>query len=189
MLRPMSEPAFQVSALLIKGFKKASESLGIADGARANMSPAVAAMWDQPASSGWHAGELFQGMTQALVKVSTKEQMADINLRLCRDQFGPIVGGMIRVAVALSSPSPHTVFGNVKQMIGLAMKGVQVDYQRTGPQSGSFAAWYPLPFPEETAWAWAGVMDFCCEIVRHQAVRDRVQTVQNGHRFEVDLHW
>lgn len=48
---------------------------------------------------------------------------------------------------------------------------------------------YPRPFPEATSHAWAGVMKSCCDIVSHTAVLDRVETLQNGHRYEVDLHW
>lgn len=185
----MAETPFQVSALLVTGFKKACIQMSLADAARAHMTPEVAAMWDNPASSSWHEGRLFQGMTEALVKVSDFEQMSEINYRMGRDQFGPIITSMIRIMVSLSSPSPHTVLSNIKPIIGLALRGVSSDYAKTGPSSGKFGVYYPLSFPEGTAHAWAGVMKYVCAIVNHTAVIDRVETLQNGHRFEVDLHW
>lgn len=185
----MGETPFQVSALLITGFKKASAQLNLADASRAQMDAEVGAMWDRPGDSAWHPGRLFQGMTLAMVKVVSEEQMSDINFRMCRDQFGPIVNSMVRIAVALGSPSPHTVFGNVKPMIGLAIKGADVDYVKSGERSGKFGVRYPLAFPPATAHAWAGVTKFVCQMVSHTAVLDRVETLEHGHRFEVDLHW
>jgi hypothetical protein len=185
----MADAPFEVSALLVTGFKRACVQLQLAEAARALMEPDVAAMWDRPDTSRWHPGHLFQHMTEALVKVASREQMAEMNYRMCRDQFGPIVTGMIRIAVALTGPSPHTVFGNLKPMVGLAIRGAVPEYERTGPQSGKFAMTYPLPFPDSTANAWAGVMRYCCELVGRTAVLDRVETLQSGHRYEIDLHW
>lgn len=185
----MAETPFQVSALLVTGFKRAATQLGLAEGARSHMSGEVAAMWDEPSTSSWHDGRLFQGMTEALVKVASKEQMSEINFRMGRDQFGPIVGGLINIAVALSSPTPHTVFANMKTIVGVALKGAIVEYEKTGPDSGKFAVSYPLPFPEGTADAWAGVTRYCCSLVKYVAVIDRAENTQNGHRYEVDLHW
>lgn len=185
----MSEAPFQVSAVLITGLKKASAQLGIADACRAQMDADTGALWDRPGDRSWHPGHLFQSMTVAMTKVVSNEQLADLYYRLCRDQFGPIVTGMIRIAVALSGPSPHTVFANMKPMLALALKGAQVDYVQSSPRSGKFAATYPLAFPEATAHAWGGVTRFCCEIVGHAGVVDRVETLRGGHRYEVDLHW
>ncbi|PZR18455.1 MAG: hypothetical protein DI536_00815 [Archangium gephyra] len=185
----MAETPFQVSALLVTGFKRAATQLGLAEGARSHMSGEVAAMWDEPSTSSWHDGRLFQGMIEALVKVASKEQMSEINFRMGRDQFGPIVGGLINIAVALSSPTPHTVFANMKTIVGVALKGAIVEYEKTGPDSGKFAVSYPLPFPEGTADAWAGVTRYCCSLVKYVAVIDRAENTQNGHRYEVDLHW
>lgn len=185
----MGETPFQVSALLIAGFKKASTQLNLSEASRAHMNAEVGAMWDRPGDSAWHPGHLFQGMTLAMVKVVDDAQMSEINYRLCRDQFGPIVNSMVRIVVALGSPSPHTVFGNIKPMIGLAIKGADVDYVKSGERSGRFGVRYPLAFPKATAHAWAGVTKFVCELVNHVAVLDRVETLENGHRFEVDLHW
>ncbi|MGV3619942.1 MAG: hypothetical protein ACO1OB_03945 [Archangium sp.] len=185
----MADTPFQVSALLVNGFKRASTKLGLADGARSHMTGAVAAMWDEPSSRAWHDGKLFQGMTEALVKVASPAQMFEINFIMGREQFGPVVGGLINIAVSLTGPSPHTVFANMKAIVGVALKGAVIEYEKSGPSSGKFAVTYPIPFPPSTADAWAGVTKYCCSLVNHVAVIDRAQTVQNGHRYEVDLHW
>lgn len=185
----MSETDFQVSAVLITGLKKAAAQLGVADACRAQMDAAAGALWDRPGDRAWHPGHLFQSMTVSMTKVISNEQVADLYHRLCRDQFGPIVTGMIRIAVAISGSTPHTVFANMKPMLALAIKGASAEYVRSGERSGKFAATYPLAFPPATSHAWSGVARYCCEIVGHTAVIDRVETLNGGHRYEVDLHW
>ena len=185
----MTVRELKISGVFVRGFKAAAYKIGIGEKLRSQLTGDVAAMWDKPESASWHPGELFQQLTDVTKDVMTNEEMVEMNFAMANDQFGPIVAGMVRIAVALSSPSPHTVMKNIRPMVALANRGLEIDYTVLSANSGKLHINYPVPFPPITVYAWVGVVRFAVGLVNQIANIEKTHVSPDGFDFELQFNW
>ncbi len=180
---------FEISSLHLSSVGKALKDAGIHDAAIGSLQPATRAALDEPNLQRWFAGSIVEDVWQTVATHFGFEKLAEINYRVAKQSFGPVVMPVIKVALALSGSSPASVAGRLESMLKLAIREVKIVWAASGANGGTITITYPRPVVAVAEHAWRGVFRFMFEITGRQGGIDRVEVLEGGSQFRFAVRW
>lgn len=184
-----SEPrdGWQASGVQLAGLLKRVRAQGLETAVLEKCSPATRAAFQNPYATTWHAGPLLAEFSMALVRSSSTALFEQLNYEMARDSFGPIVGSLMQVAMAVFGRSPATLLSKLGQAAGQGLRGVPIVWTAQGERGGELRITYPGGIEKEVEFAWRGVLRFLGELAKTPITVKRVDI--DGGAFEFQLEW
>jgi hypothetical protein len=183
-------PAFEVSAMQVAGFAKALGTLGLAEQVRARVAPSTLAALNQPYGARWHPGQVVVDVSDAIVAVGGPSALEAVTYEMTKQSFGPVVRPLLSVMLALTGNSPASLFSRLHQTVGVAMRGVEVDWAATGERGGTLSLTYPITLPPESLNTWRGVVRFLFELAKCETGSvARHELINGGRTLRMWVEW
>lgn len=155
---------WQASSVQVAGLMKQVHARGLAEQVLAKCSDDTRRAFTSPYSTRWHSGTVLVEFSEAIVAVAGSKTFGDMNYDMTRASFGPILGPMLQVALAITGRTPATLLARMPQAIESALKNVQVTWESTGATSGTLRFVYPCDIRPDTLHAWLGALRFIEEL-------------------------
>lgn len=180
---------FEVSGMHVAGLAKALEKLGYLPGVLARVSEATRAALERPWDARWHPGAVLVEASDAVVALEGGLALEAMTYEMTRQSFGPVLRPLISVALALTGNDPAALFSRVDESLKVAMRGVDVTWEREG-RGGTLSLTYPIPLPPDSVASWRGVVRFLFELARCSTGRLAHHELLNGLRtLRLRLTW
>ena len=122
--------------------------------------PAVAQMLRAPHSQSWWSAQHGFDMTRAIVAVGGTELVRRVGQVAVAESISLVIRPLVAVVMAISGPSPATLFARFGQISGAAIKNVKFVWKQTGDTTGELTITYPVIILPEYAAYWLGAFDF-----------------------------
>jgi hypothetical protein len=167
----------------VNGLMKQIKARGLAPKLLAAVSPATRTAFEDPWSAKWHSGEVLVEFSEALVAELGQQGFEALNYDMTKASFGPILGPMVQVALAITGRSPATLFARVPAAIEQALKNVKCVWTSTGATSGELRFEYPCAIKPDTEYAWRGALRFVSELCGNTNPIERCDVKSNGLCF------
>lgn len=180
---------FELSGTNLSAFHKALGTTGKLDAVVALLSPEAREAFAAPHAVRWHPGRVGVEVWRAAVTVGGPGLLEDLNHRLTRDSFGPIVGPLVRIALTLSGGSPASVFARMGDAIALALRGVRFEWAARPPNAGTITLTYPQAMPLDVVeHGWRGIIRAAGEMAGKRVAVSRF-VAEEDRRFRFELGW
>lgn len=177
---------FQTSAAYISAIARALQKLGQLAPVIAKAEPGAAQMLRAPhAQPWWRAPEAF-AMTHAIVAVGGPELVTRVGQLAVTESISVIVRPLVSVLMAISGPSPATLFARFGQLTQAAIKNVKVEWKSTGSTSGELLITYPLVVPDAYPAWWLGGFDYVWAKTRRAGT---TKATHRGTSLDFALRW
>lgn len=164
---------WQASSVQLAGIAKQVKQRGKFDAVLARCSPEVQAVMRDPHSQKWHGGSVLVGFSMALVEEVGLEVFRQMNHDMAAASFGPILGPMLQVALALTGRTPATLLARMPQAVQTALRNVEVTWRPIDPKRGVICFVYPSAIHQETLHAWKGALDFIGDLTGQALTYER----------------
>ncbi len=179
---------WQASSVQLAGLMKQVKARSLDAKVLAKCSPATQEAFKNPYSARWHSGEVLVEFSELLVQEMGQQAFADLNYDMTKASFGPILGPMLQVALAITGRSPATVLARVPTSAEQALKNVKCSWTSTGPKSGTLGFEYPCPIKPDTEHAWRGALRFISELSGSVIKIDKVD-LRGGSALFLFVSW
>ena len=177
---------FQTSASYISAIARSLQKLGqlspVLDKAEAGAAQMLRAPYSQ---SWWRAPEAF-AMTHAIVAVGGTDLVKRVGQLAVTESISLIVRPLVTVLIAISGPSPATLFSRFGQISQAAVKNVKLEWKSTGSTSGELNITYPLVVPDEYPSWWLGGFDFVWATAKREG---KTRATHLGSSLHFGLSW
>lgn len=181
--------SWKTSAVYLAGLSKAIRAAGLLDRVLPKLSAETRRIVANPYGERWHPAVYGTELATAVLEVAGPQTLEDLTFVLARDSFGPILGPMLKVALALSGAKPTVVFGRVDQSIRSAVQGVSATWTATGERSGVVSFEYPMVAPGFTDISWRGGLRFMFHLVGVEGTIAPCERVDGGRVLRFALTW
>lgn len=180
---------FEVSSVNVGSMAKALAASGRAAEVFALLSPETRAAWERPHDQRWHPGKVAIEGWSAIVKVGGPSWLEELNYRVTRDSFGPIVGPLVKIGLALSGSSPATIFSRLGDVTSVALRGVQFQWTAGVPTGGTEVLRYPVDMPPDVVeFGWRGILRVGSELTGKVIRVDRFEAL-TPRSFRLTVSW
>jgi hypothetical protein len=138
---------------------RALQKVGQID-AVAKMDPAVGQMLRSPHTQAWWPASMAFALTSAIAAVGGSALVQRVGQLAVIESISVIVRPVVNLLMAISGPSPATLFSRFGQISQAAVKNVKFEWKPIDPTSGELTITYPLTVPDEYVAYWLGAFDF-----------------------------
>lgn len=181
---------FEVSGMNLKGLLDALDARGLREQVVAQVSQEVQAACAEPMRRKWYPSAVTVEIWTALVRIGGPQLLEDVSFGIVRRAYGPVVGPLVKVALALSSSSPAALFSQFGRFTSLALRNVQFNWESTGANSGIVTVRYPRPMPQEIAEpAWRGIFRIGPELTGKDIRVEQCVARTDENAFEFHVGW
>lgn len=180
-------PEFQTSSSYTAGLAKALRQLGRLDAVIARAPPDAALMLKDPHSRRWWGAVASMQMVSAIAAEGGAPLVREAGRRAVAESLSPILRPFVSVLVAISGPSPASLFSRWAQLTQAAVKHVNYEWKSTGPSSGTLDITYSRAVPPEYTDLWDGGFAFVYETTRKKGAPTKSR--HEGERLHFELSW
>lgn len=128
----------------------------------AKLSMGAATLVRNPFSAQWQPAKAFEELGATAVEVLGADAFEALTLSALEERFGPIVLPMIKSTLASKSPAP--VLKKLGELIKVAVRGVDIQFQPDGEQGGVLQVSYPRAVAPHIIASWVGVIRFVFKV-------------------------
>lgn len=143
---------------ILRGLKRSPQFAEL----EGKLSMGAATLARNPYSSQWQPAKSFEELGATAVEVLGAEAFEALTLAAMKERFGPIVLPMIKSSLAAKSPAP--VLKKLNDLIKVAVKGIDVQFQAEGERAGIVQVSYPRAVAPHIVSSWMGVIRFVFEV-------------------------
>lgn len=181
--------SFEVSGINLSALAKVLQAEGLYAQVAAEVAPETRLVLERPLLSTWHPGRHGEALWAAVIKVGGPAKLEELNLKLTRQSFGPVVRPLVKVALALTGSSPATLFSRLNEAVKVATRGLNVTWAPRSASAGDLTFEYPGPIDRAVVeHGWRGVIRFGEELIS-QSVRFDGFEALSDRRFVFHISW
>lgn len=178
---------FETSSSYTAALAKALTQLGRLDAVVAKAPPDAALMLKEPHHRRWWDAVTSIEMVKAIAAEGGAELVREVGRRAVAESLSPILRPLVSVLVAISGPSPASLFSRWAQLTQAAVRNVSCEWKSTGPSSGELDVTYSCKVPPEYTDLWDGGFAFVYEATRKKGAPTRSR--HDGERLHFELSW
>lgn len=178
---------FQTSSSYTAALAKALTQLGRLDAVVARAPADAALMLKNPHDRRWWDAGTSMEMVKAIAAEGGAELVREVGRRAVAESLSPILRPLVSVLVAISGPSPASLFSRWAQITQAAVKNVNYEWKPTGPTSGELDITYSRVVPPEYTDLWEGGFAFVYETTRKKGAPTKSR--HGGERLHFELSW
>ncbi len=178
---------YEVSAAYVDEALKPLREAGHLDAVLAELGPETALMVSKPWSSPWHRGAVWESMADAVVKVAGAPFFEEMIYQAVKKRFGPIVIPLL--TSSLKKGTPHALFSRLEGLVDVAIRGVQMRWDKKSDQSGVLWIFYPAPVSPSVEHAWRGLLRYVFEITQKAGEVNAFEIAASANVLEFRVSW
>lgn len=181
---------FKISGMTLKAFLDVLETRDLRGAVVARLSPEGQEVCASPMGRRWHPGAIGEELWGAILQQGGPTLYEDVSYEMTRRSFGPVVGPLLKVALALTGTSPAAVFSRMNQLSSLALQDVRFDWEAKDATSGVVTVSYPRSLPLEVIEpGWRGIFRMGAELVGTPCRVEQCVPQQERNGFAFHVAW
>lgn len=162
---------------------------GLFEAVNAAVSEETRAALADPRTKKWHPSRVALDIQGAIIRLASTDKLSDVYFRMTRDAFGPVMGPLIKVALALGGSNPATLFGKLGTLLKVSAQGVASTFTSTGKNSGTVTLDYVCDMPAvPVEHSWRGILRYG-DLVVNEKIRILRFEVVTPRQFVFSVEW
>ncbi|HUJ28428.1 MAG TPA: hypothetical protein VLW85_20545 [Myxococcales bacterium] len=160
------------------------------DAVRSRVSPAVAALLDNPRSApAWLGGEAFDEINAAIYALHGREGLRGFLFSVMQTGLIKVLEPVIQFALNFLGSGPPAVFGRSDMMLAVNTRNVEMRWKQTSDFSGEVTVLCGEAVPPITWIAWEGVFGYILHLAAVKGTVAEAVPGADGHSARIDLRW
>jgi hypothetical protein len=176
----------ETSATYVGAVVRALKKVGQLEAVIGQSDAATAQMLRSPNAQRWWGQAESFAMTNAIAAVGGDPLVKRVGHLAVVESISVVIRPLVGVLMAISGPSPSTLFSRFGQISETAVRAVTFRWTTTGPTSGELVISYPAEVPAAYVAWWLGAFDFVWETTKKKGT---VAAKHEGVTLRFAMHW